>query len=318
MKFSIMQEWEHGFSQYKLTDLSLHTSVTILPQYGGALHAWNLHLTDGPINIIDNYADRQTLEQEFDRSYKSAKLSPFVCRTRDGKYDWKGHHYEFAKKFSDGSAIHGILFNKEFTVVECTASDEGAQLVLKYHYDKDDPAYPFQYTCSIIYTLQAENKLSIATILENTGEEEIPIADGWHPYFSLGGIIDDYQLQFNAERMLEFDTALLPTGRYTKNDSFIEDSLLGNRFLDNSFLVTPKADHPVCVVKNKAAGISLSFLTDNSYPYLQIFTPGHRKSIAVENLSSAPDCFNNKIGLITLQPGEVKNLLVEYKVDIVN
>ena len=318
MKFSIKEEWENGFCQYKLTDHSLDSSVAILPLHGASLHAWNLALPEGPINIIDNYTDRQALEDEFDRSYKSAKLSPFVCRIRDGKYEWRGRPHEFAKKFNDGSAIHGLLFNKEFTVVEYMADDKGAQLVLQFEYDKDDPAYPLRYTCRVSYTLKAGNRLSVATTLENTGEGEIPIADGWHPYFSLGGTIDDYQLRFSADHMLEFDTALLPTGRYVKNDSFTEGSLLGNRFLDNCFLVTRKENEPVCTVSNQASGISLSFLTDSSYPYLQIFTPGHRKSIAIENLSSAPDCFNNKLGLVTLQTGEIKNFLVEYKVDIEN
>ena len=60
MKFSIKEEWENGFCQYKLTDHSLESSVAILPLHGASLHAWNLALTDGPINIIDNYTDRKS------------------------------------------------------------------------------------------------------------------------------------------------------------------------------------------------------------------------------------------------------------------
>jgi aldose 1-epimerase len=33
-----------------------------------------------------------------------------------------------------------------------------------------------------------------------------------------------------------------------------------------------------------------------------LYTPENRKSIAIENLSAAPDCFNNKMGLQQLEP----------------
>jgi Galactose mutarotase and related enzymes len=45
-------------------------------------------------------------------------------------------------------------------------------------------------------------------------------------------------------------------------------------------------------------------MPNENYPYLQVYTPPHRQSIAIENLSAAPDVFNNRMGLIELEPGE--------------
>ena len=55
-----------------------------------------------------------------------------------------------------------------------------------------------------------------------------------------------------------------------------------------------------CTVENAKYKLQVTPITN--YPYLQLYTPPDRKSIAIENLSGAPDCFNNKMGLQELQP----------------
>jgi aldose 1-epimerase len=44
-----------------------------------------------------------------------------------------------------------------------------------------------------------------------------------------------------------------------------------------------------------------------------LYTPDHRKSIAIENLSAAPNCFNNKMGLHIMQPQAIWNLETSYQ-----
>lgn len=39
-------------------------------------------------------------------------------------------------------------------------------------------------------------------------------------------------------------------------------------------------------------------------PYLQIYTPSHRKNIAIEPMTCATDAFNNKYGLLELDAKE--------------
>jgi aldose 1-epimerase len=55
---------------------------------------------------------------------------------------------------------------------------------------------------------------------------------------------------------------------------------------------------------------------DNSYPVLQVYIPAHRKSIAIENLSGAPDNFNNGIHLVMLEPEQSKTFYTSYTVNI--
>jgi aldose 1-epimerase len=69
---------------------------------------------------------------------------------------------------------------------------------------------------------------------------------------------------------------------------------------------------------NKEKNIQVEIHTDESYPYLQIYTPPHRKSIAIENLSSAPDSFNNELGFKTLMPGESTIFTTAYKISTIS
>lgn len=316
MNFTIDTEISHGFSLVRLTDQVHQNTAMVNPEWGALLHQWVIETPTGKTNVIDQYRDREHALRELSLSYKSAKLSPFVCRIPEGQFTWQGVPYTFHNRFIDGSSIHGLLFNKPFKVVDQYANDHMAMLRLRYHYNKEDPGYPFEYACEIIYTLLPDRKLRIETSIENLEEQPIPVADGWHPYFTLGGTINDYQLQFASETMLEFDEHLIPTGKYVYEPSFRKLTLIGDRFIDNCFILQKSDDEPVCVLRNPANQMSIALFTDSHYPFLQIYTPDHRNSIAIENLSGAPNCFNNGMGLLTLEPRQSQSFHVIYQVGL--
>jgi len=316
MSFSIQTITENGFLITRLSDNNSQTSVDILPAYGALLHAFRVNTKEGSFNIIDNYPDKDSADKQLSTSFKSSKLSPFVCRIPDGKYEWEDKPYEFTTKFMDGSSIHGLLYNKPFNVVDRYSNDNLASVRLKYHYKKEDPGYPNDYTCEVVYTLHPENVIQLETTVLNLGDEPIPIADGWHPYFTLDGKINDWEMQFASDAMLEFDEKLIPTGKLLYEPSFIEPRLIADRFLDNCFFLQQEEGAPVCTLHNPSNGLILSFFTNSNYPYLQIYTPDHRGSIAIENLSGAPDCFNNGIGLKVLLPRRSETFNVWYKAQV--
>lgn len=316
LRFNITEEYQHGLQLIRLADQQTGCSVAVLPQFGAALHEWIIPLEEGPINIIDNYPDKNILDREFSKSYKSAKLSPFVCRTAGGRYHWNGQDYEFPNKFFDGSAIHGLLFNKPFTVTSRQIQDDGASVELSYHYQADDPGYPFHYQCKITYSLQAGMQLRVTTLITNCDQQPIPVADGWHPYFSLGGHIDTWLLQLDARELFEFDTRLIPTGAFLPAGEHRTPSPIGTAFYDNSFMLNFSENRPAATLFNPKNKLKLSCYPDKSYPILQIFTPAERTSIAIENLSSAPDCLNNGISLITLLPRQTHSFTARFGVEL--
>jgi aldose 1-epimerase len=116
--------------------------------------------------------------------------------------------------------------------------------------------------------------------------------------------------------MLEFDDKLIPTGAFAPNKSLIEGILIGNQQFDNCFVVKPVAQRPAAVLYNPANAVFVSIFTNSRYPYIQIYTPPHRKSIAIENLSAAPDCFNNGMGLQMLTPSRSQTFTVWYQAGV--
>lgn len=316
MNFSIRRINENGLSLIRLTDHQQNTFADILPSYGALLHAFSVTAHNKPLNIIDGYPDLASVEKQLATSYKSSKLSPFVCRIPDGKWEWQGEQLEFANKFMDGSAIHGLLYNKPFRVVDEFVDDHQASLRLKYHYKKEDPGYPFEYTCEVVYSLHPKNVLQVETKIYNADDVILPVADGWHPYFTLGAPVNDCELMIASDSMLEFNEKLIPTGKIIYDPSLRNGGLLGSRFLDNCFQLEQTEGEPVCIFSNPANGVQLQFFASRNYPFLQIYTPDHRQSIAIENLSGAPDCFNNGIGVVVLNPRQTETFTLWYKVEV--
>jgi aldose 1-epimerase len=316
MSFSINYLTEDALNLVILKNEKTKTEVSILPDYGALLHRFKITTNGSFYNIIDNYNDDAHLKKELSVSFKSAKLSPFPCRIPGAKYEFNNKEYEFQHRFGDGSAIHGLLYDKPFAVINKLAKDDSASITLQYDYKKDDAGYPFDYRCIIEYILNAEDLLTIKTTISNISKQTIPLADGWHPYFQLGGKVNDWIMQFHASSMVEFNDKLTPTGRLMPYTAFNNDSQIGETLLDNCFVLEKNHEGAACHITNIANGLRISLFPDKNYPYLQIYTPPHRNSIAMENLSGAPDCFNNKMGLLLLEPGDSQTFTVGYKIDV--
>jgi len=317
MSYSIRHVKEQGLDLVNIKDETTGTEIALLPGHGASLHAFHIPQPGGTrFNVIDQYRDLPELEKEIGRSFKGPKLSPFPCRIPAGEYQFDNTRYRFSHLFPDGTAIHGLLYNKLFTITEEKASDSSGEVSLEYNYIKEDAGYPFEYNCQVRYSLQAGNLLEVTTTVTNLDKTTIPMADGWHPYFQLGGKIDDWQLQFHAEAIVEFNEQLIPTGRLLQYDAFESARPIGDVFLDNCFAMKPGIVSPACEIYSPANRLRVSFFPDPAYPYLQIYTPPARESIAVENLSGAPDCFNNKMGLLLLLPGHSQIFTARYKVSV--
>jgi len=313
MNFFVISTHENGLNIALLKNEKSGTEVAILPDYGAMLHSFKINHNDSSFNIIDNYNGDAHLKTDLAATFKSSKLSPFPCRIPEGKYNYNKAQYEFQKKFRDGSAIHGLLYDKPFEIIYKNADKNSASVILKYEYKKDDAGYPFQYTCMVEYMLTEDDYLKVTTTISNTGNETIPVADGWHPYFQLGGKVNDWIIQFHAASIVEFNNKLIPTGKLLPYNKFNSPQQLNETELDNCFVLQKNYTGAACSIINPKNGLGVSLFPDASYPYLQIYTPPHRNSIAIENLSAAPDCFNNKMGLLLLEAGHSQTFTVGYQ-----
>lgn len=311
MAFQIRHISENGLVVWVLENSLVQ--IEIIPEFGALLNAIRIAHGGQSLNLIDGYQGRSDILTHFTSSFKSAKLSPFVCRLRNGQYAFQQQDYTIQRKHAIG-VIHGLLFDRPFQVVQHGADDAQAKLVLQYSYQKEDPGYPFDYDCIVEYSLLPAAQLCLSTTVVNKSLQPIPILDGWHPYFTFGDSIDNAELAFQSEEMLEFDEQLIPTGQLLPVRKFLKGRSLKGEVLDHSFLLDFKRPQPLCVLRHPLKQISIAFYPEPSYPVLQVYTPPHRRSIAIENLSGAPDAFNNGIGLQTVEAGGQKRFTTAFKI----
>lgn len=310
MAFHIQEEGIGNEKKLILTQEQTGTSAEIFC-FGALLNAFTVQSGTDKINVIDGFTDVAHARADMNNGFKSAKLSPFVCRMHKGAYHFGETDYTIEGFYLNGHAIHGLLCHADFSIIDKGADTDKAWVTLQHQYKATDKGYPFTYTLAVTWSLYAHNRLTVSTVATNLHNSTIPFSDGWHPYFATDSSIDESSLLFNTDRKLIFDADLLPTGAEEKDDRFVNGTILKGIELDNCFAL-PANEKGICVLQGKK--ISIRIEPDTAYPYLQVYTPPHRKSIAIENLSAAPDTFNNKIGIRYLEPGETAVFSTGYQV----
>ncbi|HVZ97312.1 MAG TPA: aldose 1-epimerase [Chitinophagaceae bacterium] len=309
---------EDGFEKFILRDTDSKTSATILPGCGAILHSFEVQLYDEPFNVIDSYTSQDDFEKNAEsKGFLGSKLSPFVCRLRNGTYRFSEKDYKLYSFYLQKHAIHGLLYRKAFTVIAENADSRSASVTMKYEYRSDDKGYPFSYDCIVTWQLQHGNLLTVTTECINKGKVTIPMQDGWHPYFQLGDKVDGLELEFQSKEMVAFDEDLLPTKKLFEYRQFNSMKKIGDTAFDNCFTLNRHVGKAACILRNAAKKIQVEIWPDNSYPYLQLYIPPHRKSFAIENLSGAPDAFNNGMGVVRLEPGKPVDFKTGYKIALV-
>jgi aldose 1-epimerase len=309
MSFEVFVDHRQSSPVITLKDNLTQTSAEIYA-FGGILNAFSILIDKKNNNLVAGFNSVSDAVENITNGFKSAKLSPFVCRMNVGKYIWDDEPMQIEKWFLGKHAIHGIIYDAVYQIQTTKADEHSASAELFYAYPGNEKGYPFPYLIQVLWKLEKGNKLTATTTITNASALNIPICDGWHPYFTLGDSVDDYTLQFNSTQQVAFDSELIPTGQLMKDDRFINGRSLNGIFLDNCFLLDPKSGNPTCILSNK--NIQLIIEPTINYPYMQFYTPDDRKKIAIENLSAAPDAFNNKMGLHILEPQETINFSTTY------
>lgn len=302
--FNIIRENFFGVEKVKLLNTITGEYVAILPDWGGNLN--ELVLLNGGVlhSVIAGDTTIEGLNGSIANFYKGAKLSPFPNRIASGKYTFQEHVHTLNR--NDGEhALHGLVWSLPFRIVHEEVALNFAEVELTYDYISNFTGYPFTYSISILYRLESSG-LSCYTTIQNSGNTVLPIGDGWHPYFSIHKKIDSLLLKLPAVKLLEMD-ACIPTGKYMQSDFYQGEIVLKNLILDHCFELSAAdgiVETELIDTGNNRKIVLWQECGNKGYAFLQIYTPPDRMSIAIEPMSCAPDAFNNKKGLIELEPDE--------------
>ncbi|MGB0523264.1 MAG: aldose 1-epimerase [Flammeovirgaceae bacterium] len=273
---------------------------------GAFINEFWIRLQDGKRNLIKGFANPHELEEQLLRSYNGARLAPFPNRIADGKYSFEGIDYQLPINFPHGGhAIHGFVAGMDYEVLESTWN----QVSLLADYLGEKNAYPFLFRSKVSFILEG-NRLTCVSEVTNMGTGNMPYAEGWHPYFQLGGKVDDWELSFPAKAQIAVNDRMIPTGQTSVYQQFNEPKLIENQAFDTCFELQ-EANRAITVVKHQSDGFQLKVFQEmgmGQYNFLQLYIPEDRTSLAIEPMTCVPDVFNNGKGLIILQPNETIQL----------
>ena len=184
----------------------------------------------------------------------------------------------------NGLPIHGLLAAASGWRVERHEPErDGAVLAASFDFGADDElmaAFPFPHQLSLEATLSGTT-LTIATTVRASAEAAVPIAFGYHPYFSLPGVArSDWQVEIPVADRLLLDDRGLPTGGH--EPATVAAGPLGSRTFDDAYLA-PEDSAPLSLWGG-GRRIEVSF--DSGYPFAQVYAPADDDVIALEPMTA--------------------------------
>ncbi len=278
-------------------------SCKIFPNLGASLQEFTVN----NIKIIDGISIDNSGLEDYKNTYKSSILFPFPNRVQDGIYVFKQEAYQLEINEKQlHNAIHGLVFDKPFKVEQSEVKNDQAIVTLAYSSDGSLPGFPFNFKFSVTYIFNSLGDVNVGFKAENTDEKSFPFGFGWHPYF-VGENLEKSSLSFKGKEQFINSDRNIPIE--FAPSKLADTFLVGNQFFDDAFTI-------------KKAEVTLE---DNTYKldvdfenkvdaYVQIYTPPHRKTIAIEPMTCPADAFNNKYGLKVLAPKETYTWTMKLKV----
>jgi aldose 1-epimerase len=287
------------FRKYELLNSKTGNGFAIVPEYGGIM----VGLYFKGNNIIDTYSDYESLVEN--KWSKNVLLFPFPNRLRDGKYSWEGKTYSFdINNKATGNAIHGFSKNVPMRVTNIIM-ESYASLTCTYIYDGWHEGFPFPFDFNITYEMDDNSGLEVTMQVTNLHSESIPWGMGWHPYFDIADTVDEVSMLLPKCQKIEIDDRMLPTNVLVDFQDFKAVRKIGDYTLDNGFKLMEKEEKASVYLESDKYRLEYWQETGNDkWNFLQIFTPPHRQSIALEPMTCNIDAFNNGNGLKKLAPGE--------------
>jgi aldose 1-epimerase len=271
-----------------------------IPAFGANIRELFLLKSEKPLQILEGF---QTFEQlQNNEKSKGIFLIPFPNRIRDGKYSFEGKEYQLPiNKPKENNAIHGFIWNRKFDLVETLLNENSATIKLQHQYNGGYEGFPFPFLSELEFQL-SDNELKITVSITNTGNNNMPLGIGWHPYFTFQKKADELMLTIPACNVLETDEKMIPTGSKKIFDEYARPKKIENTSFDTCFEFADRKD--IYETKISDSEKTVTVWQDNSFHYLQVYIAPDRNSIALEPMTCPANAFNSKENLLTLKSNE--------------
>ena len=302
--YKIKETMFGSYKEYMIFNKETREKVQIVSDFGCNIRELVLKSGIHIHRVIDGHQVPARLK----RKYSTCSfLSPFTGRIPKGQYTFKSMDYRLPiNKPVEDNAIHGLIYNQRFLLKDKKISENHASLTFEHEIiPGQHQGYPFHLKIQKIMTLY-KGGLSIRTKVTNKGKNDAPFADGWHPYLMLKIPIDNLNIKLPAKEYYTNDKHKIIDEKKKIKDTMYDirkPTSLKDKNFDTCFTgLTYKNNFAQTILKDDEKKLIL--WQDKNYPFIQLYTPDHRRSIAIEPLSAPSNSFNNGIGLLTLKSGK--------------
>jgi aldose 1-epimerase len=263
---------------------------------GGGLR----RLVVGDWDVLDGYPAGQV-----PGGSRGAVLLPWPNRVRYGRWTWQGRELQLDLRSAEQPhALHGLVAWQPWAVLDQAGDRATVGITLEPR-----PGYPFRLAAAVDYTL-APDRLTVTVRVRNAGSQEAPVAVGMHPYLHVGasedGAISEADLTVGARTALETDGGL-PTGERRPFHGGV--GRIGQQAFDTPLTDLDRDGGGWARVRLRGAAGELELAVDEQWPWLQLYTGDqfprgqHRRSLAVEPMTSPPNALADHLDLVVLDPG---------------
>ena len=221
-------------------------------------------------------------------------LAPWANRLGDDVYEVAGSTVSVTgvrgvHRDGNGLPLHGLLAAAGgWQVTSATGGAERARIAARLAFTAERaefPAFPFPHELAVVVEL-VDATLTITTTVTPTTSQAVPIAFGWHPYFTLPGVPRaQWQVHLPFHTQMELNERSLPTG--VRQAVSFADAPLGERTFDDLF-----ADvEPGAMAWVAGGGRRISVTYGEGYPYGVVYAPAGDSLIAIEPMTAPTDPF---------------------------
>jgi aldose 1-epimerase len=287
------------------------------------------------------------------RPYYAASylMAPWPNRVRAARFVWKGKEVRLTPDFEDGTAIHGLVKDRPFTLLDRTPESARLERVLS-------PQGGWPWPARVVARYSVEGAVLRATLrIENLGggdDRPMPVGAGFHPHFQrrLWAQADSLRVRVAARGRYAM-THCLPEAPAADDDlcaRLREGLIAGDEPLDDLFALSSPAaglgvpsrlpaEHPdrwhtPMTLDWPGAGVRVVTRCTSEFAHGVVWAPRRLENparteefVAVEPQTAATDAFNldekrglagkpgpREFGTLELRAGESIDLAVEWHV----
>lgn len=272
----------------------------VLPGTGASLAYGRVKGRGGVVDVL-----RPTPPEQFGNSSgcSSFIMLPWCNRIKGGVLRFRGQHYPLRTTKDDGTARHGDVRGRAWTVE--AADGEQVRLSLRSA-DYPDLNWPFRFTAEAVYRLDGADFIWELT-LRNADTRAFPAGFGHHPYFVR---TDDVMVRVPCGAAFEL-TDFMATGAAVPIPARLDfRQRRGLEAAEINDVLTGRMGSEPAEMAYPSRGITVEMHSDALFEQILLFAPAGKDFFAVEPMTNVSDGFNlfedgvPGSGVFVLEPGE--------------